>query len=300
MTININPNILNNVSLSPMTAKGYLNSYKNMELCGYAPIEFISSGKGEITKYIEANGGIEIGPLTLNIVDWLTYREIHVKGPLEIPLCISGRGIIDVYKTYKNSECFQWEFPDSIKSKIMSILSLKPEYTTEDLRELLNVHRITLPELGEGIDYEVPDVMEGINNQDRIKFHILRSKVVGYISERMVRNWLVGVVEYNSQPCALFMNAYWDTFSPYPLRYILNVGVFREMVIYIKSILFPNVNCGTGDIYNTAQDSNTMRFRLRSESYTLVLEQPLTQEALVEMDKNVSKFLALYTSYKNI
>lgn len=299
MTLNVNPSILNGVYLPPITSEGYLLTYDKGLACGGIEFNIQAEGTASLLDYVEILGGIEINPPVLNICKLLTYYELNIEGPIFIPICFEGRGTIKTYTNYPSNDCFQWEFPDSLKNKIMSILSLKPEYTTTDLRELLSVHRITLPELGEGIDYDIPGVLDNLKSQDRIKFHVLKSKVIGFRSEEMVRNWLVGVIEYNSYPCAIFLNAYWDEYSNYPLRYILSSMAFREMVTYVKSLLACFKDYSDIDLYNTNHDANTLKFRLNTD-YTMVLDTPLNKEALIEMDTNIGKFLSIYTSYKNI
>jgi hypothetical protein len=72
------------------------------------------------------------------------------------------------------------------------------------------------------------------------------------------------------------------------------------VVTYIKSLLFPVNDFDGINLYNTNHDINSIKFRLNTESYTMVLDEPLSQQALIEMDNNISKFLSLYTSYRNI
>lgn len=300
MTININPELFINNVIPNIKASGYIHLYDESGICGYHPFKVKGIGEINIAEHVEVSGSSSIKSITLNIIEALLYEEVLITGPLHVPLCFEGRGIIETSTNFNLDECFQWEFPDVIKTKLMNILSLKPEYITTDLRELLNLHRITLPELGEGIDFDACNVMQNLNNQNKIKFHVLKSKVVGFRSEEMIRNWLVGVLYYNNLPCVIFLNAYWDNYSNYPLRYILNTSMFKDVIIYIKSLLFPLTEYDGMDIYDTNHDANTIRFRLKTDSYTMVLDEPLSQQALIEMDNNISKFLSFYTSYRDI
>lgn len=300
MTININPELFKDSIVPSIKASGYIYTYDESGICGYHSFKVKGVGEIKVAEHVEISGSCSIKSITLNIIEALLYEEVIITGPLNVPLCFEGKGIIETSTNLNLSECFQWEFPDVIKMKLMNVLSQKPEYITTDLRELLNLHRITLPELGEGIDYDACNVMENLNNQDKIKFHVLKSKVVGFRSEEMVRNWLVGILYYNNLPCVVFLNAYWDNYSNYPLRYILNTSAFKEVVTYIKSLLFPVSDFDGINLYNTNHDINSIKFRLNTESYTMVLDEPLSQQALIEMDNNISKFLSLYTSYRNI
>lgn len=300
MTININPELFKDNNIPSIKASGYIYTYDESEICGYHSFKVKGVGEIKVAEHVEISGSCSIKSITLNIIEALLYEEVIITGPLNVPLCFEGKGIIETSTNLNLSECFQWEFPDVIKMKLMNVLSQKPEYITTDLRELLNLHRITLPELGEGIDYDACNVMENLNNQDKIKFHVLKSKVVGFRSEEMVRNWLVGILYYNNLPCVVFLNAYWDNYSNYPLRYILNTSAFKEVVTYIKSLLFPVSDFDGINLYNTNHDINSIKFRLNTESYTMVLDEPLSQQALIEMDNNINKFLSLYTSYRNI
>lgn len=298
--INVNPDVWLGRPAPIIWGEGRVLAFDESEACGFHAYKIVGVGEIALLDHIEIIGGVDINTPTLEIENVLRYEETLVTGPLTIPICFSGVGIVEVSNSFNTQPCFQWEFPDALKRKIMSVLSLKPLYVTNDLNEILGVHRLLLPELGEGIDFELPGVRDNLSKQSRIQFKVLKSKTVGTIAERVVRNWLVGVLCYDDEPCLILMNAYWDEYTNYPLRYILGSLRFKNMIEFIQSLLFPK-QCSNGiNLYNTEHDANTLRFKLRSESYTMVLENSLTPKELMEMDKNISKFLSIYTSYVNV
>lgn len=111
-----------------------------------------------------------------------------------------------------------------------TLYNLPSELTTKDLTWFFNYE--AFPEL---VFPCVPNPNSihpfQIQNKTEIKIHKFRTLNKSTIHERQV--WVLASVWYEGVPCMILRNPYEKDKSYYPLRYVTNIPVHKEMTRYL-------------------------------------------------------------------